>query len=271
MNKLLLTSTLAFALLTSVAFAKDYATVDGEAITDEDIAALLRATPNVNFNQLPQEAQNRVVEQAIERRLLIKQAKKDKIQNSDEYKTALKNMQDELALEIWMRKKMQTIKVTDAELKAFYEENKAKLVQPETIKARHILVSTEKEAKDIISQLDKAGKNLGTKFAELAKANSKDPSKDNGGDLGWFSKEQMVPEFANVAFGLKPGAFTKTPTKTNFGYHVIYVEDKKPSQTMPLEQVRPQLEQSLRLRKFQDEVAKEGKVLRDKAKVSLSK
>lgn len=271
MKKIIFMSSLAFMLLTNVAVAKTFATVDGEAVTDEDVAALLRATPNVNFNQLPQEAQSKIIDQAIERKLLIKQAKKDKVQNTTEYKDALKNVQDELALEIWMRKKMQTIKVSDSEIQAFYNENKSKLMQPETIKARHILVDSEKEAKDIISQLNKAGKNVGTKFAELAKEKSKDPSKANGGDLGWFSKEQMVPEFANVAFGLKAGEFNKTPAKTNYGYHVIYVEDKRPAQTAPLDQIKPQLEQTLRLRKFQEEVAKEGKVLRDKAKVSLSK
>ena len=112
--------------------------------------------------------------------------------------------------------------MTDDEVKARYDEEIKKLPPQEEVHARHILVKTEAEAKDIIKQLD-AGKD----FAELAKEKSTDPNKSEGGDLGYFAKGRMVKEFEDAAFALKKGEYTKTPVKTQFGYHVIKVEDKR--------------------------------------------
>src|SRR5690606_21794865 len=112
----------------------------------------------------------------------------------------------------------------------------AALPTQEEVNARHILVKTEDEAKAIISELD-AGKD----FAELAKAKSEDSNKSDGGDLGWFTKGRMVPEFEEAAFALEKGAYTKAPVKSQFGYHVIKLEDRRDVQPPAFEQVEPQI------------------------------
>lgn len=271
MKKIVLGSIIAFALAQGLSYAQTFAKVNGEEITERDIGALMRAMPGVSFEQLPQEAKEQVISQAIDRKLLIEQAKKDKIEKTKEYKEAIQSVGDDIALEIWMRKEMEKVKVSDSELKKFYNENKDKFVQQEAIKARHILVSSENEAKKIIADLKKAGNKLQAKFAELAKAQSKDGSAANGGDLGWFGKQQMVPEFANAAFKLKKGEYSKSPVKTNFGYHVIYVEDVRKQKALNYDEVKNQIEQNIRIKKFQDSIKSESEALRKKAKIEISK
>jgi peptidyl-prolyl cis-trans isomerase C len=130
--------------------------------------------------------------------------------------------------------------ITDADVKARYDKEVAATPPEEEVKARHILVKTEEEAKKIIADLD-AGKD----FLELAKLSSDGPSAEQGGDLGYFTKGRMVPEFEAAAFELKPGEYTKTPVKTQFGFHVIKVDDRRPAAAPPLEQVSDQVRQVL--------------------------
>ena len=271
MKKILVSSAVALALLQGVSFAETFAKVNGDEITEKDIAALMRAMPGVSFAQLPQEAKDQVVNQAIERKLLIAQAKKEGIEKSKEFKNALESVKEDLALEVWMRQEMEKVKVSSSEIEKFYNQNKAKFVQPETAKVKHILVSSEADAKSIIAELKKAGKNVASKFEELAKAKSKDGSAQNGGELGWIAKGQVVPEFADAAFKLDKGKYTQTPVKTQFGYHVIYVDDKRPTTTLGLKEVSEQIEQNLKLTKFQENIRKEGQDLLSKAKVEIIK
>lgn len=269
MKKGLISATAAFLLLGSSAlWAKSLASVDGMEIGEKDVAIMLRAMPGVSYEQLPDEAKKQVLDQAIERKLLAKAAEKEGIQNSKEFKAALEEAKEELTLEVWMRQQMESVKVSEGELRKFYDENKEKFLQPEVIKARHILVKEEKEAKSIITELAKA-KNLAETFGELAKAKSIDPAAQSGGDLGWFSKEQMVPEFANAAFALEKGAYSKAPVKTQFGYHVILVEDKKSQSVLAYDEVKAQIEQNLRLQKFREKVTGVAKKLREKAKIII--
>lgn len=127
---------------------------------------------------------------------------------------------------------------TDEEVKARYEKEIAALPKEQEIHARHILVKTEDEAKDVIKQLD-GGKD----FAELAKEKSTDSSGSDGGDLGFFSKGRMVPEFEEAAFALKPGTYTKTPVKSQFGFHVIKVEEIRDAAPPKFEDVQQQVRQ----------------------------
>ena len=271
MKKVLVGSVFAFVLLQNVGFAKTYAIVNGSEITERDIAVLMRAMPGVAFEQLPEDVKAQVIDQAIERRLLISQAKKEKIQNSKEYKEAIASVEEDLALDVWIRKKIDKLRISDSEITKFYDENKSRFVQPESVKASHILVSNENEAKAIIAELGKAGKNVGNKFDALAREKSQDASASNGGELGYITKNQMVPEFADAAFALKQGSYTTSPVKTQFGYHVILVEDKKPAGTIPLGEVRGQIEQNLKLRRFQEEIKQESEDLRKKAKIEIVK
>ena len=271
MKKILMGTMVAFALLQGVSFAKDYAKVNGKSITEKDIAPLMRSLPGVAFEQLPEDAKTQIINQAVERKLLIEQAKKDKIQSSKEYKDALVAMEEELTLEVWTRKQIEKIKVTDSEITQFYNQNKTKFVQPEMVKASHILVASENDAKAIIAELKKAGKNTSARFNEIIREKMQNGSAKDGGNLGYFAKNQMVPEFANAAFKLNKGTYTATPVKTQFGYHVIYVEDKKSSGTLSLNDIKGQIEQNLKIKKLQENIKKEGESLRKKAKVEIFK
>jgi len=127
--------------------------------------------------------------------------------------------------------------INDTVLKAKYDDLVKQVTPPEEVRARHILVKTEAEAKDIIKQLDK-----GADFEKLAKEKSTDPgSGESGGDLGYFTKDKMVPEFADAAFKMEKGKYTETPVHSQYGWHVIQVIDKR-SQPLPtFDQVKPQL------------------------------
>lgn len=131
------------------------------------------------------------------------------------------------------------IKVSDEDIKTFYDKNSAYYGQPESVKARHILVKTEDEAKAIIAQLDAGGN-----FEQLAKEKSIEPgAKDSGGDLGTFTKGKMVPEFEEAAFAQAVGTYSKTPVKTEFGYHVIKVEAHTPAAAPDYDKVKSQVAQ----------------------------
>ncbi|HEY5779011.1 MAG TPA: peptidylprolyl isomerase [Terrimicrobiaceae bacterium] len=164
--------------------------------------------------------------------------------------------------------------VTDEEAKKFYEENKTEFQQPETVKASHILFRVNKEdSEDVVNQKLKAAQGAETRakkgedFTALAKELSEEPgAKESGGDLGFFPKDRMVPEFAEVAFTEKVGDISD-PVRTQFGWHVIKVTDKKAAGTLPYDEVKEQLMGYLKNKK-QEEAAQELlKSLRDSAKI----
>ncbi len=268
MKKYLVGSMLAISLFVSVSNAKTYATVNGNKITDADIAAILQVIPGANFDQMTKEQKEKVVDQAIEKKLLGDVALKAGMEKEPEFKKALKNVKRDLALELWMKKEFDSIKITDADIKNFYKNNSSKFKKPETAKAKHILLTNEADAKAVIKEL-KASKDLESKFIELAKEKSTGPSGPSGGDLGWFDRKRMVKEFSDAAFALKKGAYTKKPVKTQFGYHVILVEDKKPAGNVKLKDVKKGIEQNLRVEKFQEKMKEISKKLRSKADISI--
>ena len=120
----------------------------------------------------------------------------------------------------------------------------------------------------MIKELKKA-KDVKAKFIELAKKKSTGPSAANGGDLGWFDAKRMVKPFSDAAFKLKKGSFTTTPVKTQFGYHVIYLEDKKAAGNVSFEQAKPNIEQTLKVQKFQKEIKETAKKLTAKADIKI--
>ena len=140
---------------------------------------------------------------------------------------------------------------------------------PAQVRAKHILVATEKDANDIIAALKGLkGDERVKKFEELAKSKSTDQgSAAIGGELGWFGQSQMVKPFADAAFALKKGEVTQKPVKSNFGYHVILKEDSKAAGTEGLNEVKPQIEGNLKMEKFRNDIRKRGDELRSKAKV----
>ncbi len=269
MKKMILSAVVASALLTSSAMAveKIYAKVNGMNVTSKDIEMIIR-NPRINFSKLPPKIQQEVINQAINSKILTQNAIKNGIEKTKAFKRALAILKNNLALETWMKKEYEKAKVTDKAAKAFYIQNKDKFVQPAQVKARHILVKSEKEAKAIIAKLKGlSGEKLKNEFIKLAKEKSVGPSGANGGELGWFSERRMVPAFSKAAFALKKGEITKTPVKTQFGYHIIYVEDKKPSRTIPFENVKDRIKAQLKIKAFQKNVQSIAKKLRKNAKI----
>ncbi len=247
-----------------------YATVNGYNVTDQDIKVLMRSIPGAKFEQLPPATQKKIVQQAIERHLLAKKAIKSGIENSPEFKKALEGIKKDLALELWMKKEYASVKVDEKSIKDYYNKNADKFVKPSRAKARHILLKTEKEAKDVIAQLKGLkGAALSKKFIELAKSKSTGPSGKSGGELGWFGKRQMVKPFSDATFALKKGEITKTPVKTQFGYHVILLENKEIGKKATLAEVKPQIENALKMEKFRKKVAGIAKELKKGAKVTI--
>lgn len=249
----------AFLLTCSLANAQTLVTVDGVAITQADVdSALMNATQG-RFNQVPVEKQaefrRQVLEQLIAKELIYSDAKKTGVTDSkefkDEYEKVKKRVQKELAVQLWQKRELDKVKVSDKELKNYYDKNKEEFIEKESVHARHILVKTEAEAKKIIGELKSLkGDKLKEKFIELAKSKSTGPSGPKGGDLGFFSQGQMVPAFNDKAFSMKAGTITKEPVKTQFGYHVIYVEAKKLKKTLSFTEVKSFIEQRLKMEKF---------------------
>ncbi len=268
MRKYIVGGFVALSLVASSAVAdKVIAEVNGKKITTQDVAPML-AQSGMKFEQLPPQIKQKVVDQAIERELLKEKAIKSGIERTKEFQEALAKLKSDLALEVWMRKQFNSITISDKEAKEFYQKNIDKFKRPEMVHARHILVKSEEEAKKIIDELKKTPKDkLKAKFIELAKTKSVGPSGKRGGDLGFFRKGQMVKPFSDAAFSLKPGEFTKTPVKTQFGYHIIYVEEKKAASTVPFEQVKEKIKQQLKMKKFQELVKKEAQKLKKSAKI----
>lgn len=246
-----------------------YANVNGKDITDEDLAVILRAMPGARYDSLPKEMQKKVLDQAIDRVLLTDAAKKSGIESSSLYKEQLAKLKDDLALEVWMKKQFDATKVPESEIKKFYENNKNRFKQPEMVRARHILVKDKKEAKEIIDELTKAPEAKKIElFKELSTKKSIDKAAaQSGGELGWFDKNRMVPEFTKAAFKLKAGEITKEPVQTQFGYHIIMVEEKKPERTLSYAEVKDGIEQQLKVEKFRDEITKKAESLRKGAKI----
>ena len=275
MNKV--TILLSALLLTGVvASAKTLVSVNGKSITQEEVDQELMQATQGRFNQVPADRQaafrQQVLQQLIGKELIYDDAKKSGITKSEEYKREYKKLEErmkkELAIQVWQKKLLDSIKISNKELKDYYKKNIDEFREKESVHARHILVKTEDEAKKIIAQLKSlSGDKLKAKFIELAKKESTGPSGPNGGDLGYFSKGQMVPAFNDKVFSMKKGTITTEPVKTQFGYHVIYLEDKKPSMTRSFDEVKAFIEQRLKMEKFKAVMKKKMDELQKKATI----
>lgn len=244
--------------LSVVASAQTLVTVNGTAITSDDVERELMVATQGRASQIPAEKQGefrkQILDQLVARELVFDDAKKSGILESAEYKSrydeVMQRIQKEVAIQIWQKREIDKIKITDKELKDYYDANKAEFAEDESVDARHILVADEATAKDVISKLKPLkGKDLENKFIELAKAKSTCTSAPQGGELGYFTKDQMVPEFSAKAFGMKKGEMTLEPVKTQFGYHVILIEDRKPKSTRSFDESKAMIEQRLKMDK----------------------
>ncbi len=204
-----------------------------------DLSEAAQTLPDEMRSMPPQVLYPMLLDQMVDRQALVIEAEKDGLQNQPQVQKALDRARDQVLQNAILTREIGPT-VTDAALHAKYDAEYANKPGEEEVHARHILVPTEDEAKKVIAQLDK-----GADFAALAKQESKDPGAQNGGDLGFFKKGDMVPEFATAAFGLKPGQYTETPVKTQFGYHIIKTEERRVAPPPSFDQAKAELRQQI--------------------------
>jgi peptidyl-prolyl cis-trans isomerase C len=199
-----------------------------------------------------------IVNKLISSELVYQEAQRIGLDKQPDYLAKEELGRRELLVNTFLQDYLKKNPISDADTKAAYEKFKAEVGDKE-YSARHILVATEAEAKDIIAQLNKGGD-----FAKIAKDKSKDPgSKDKGGDLGWFAPGGMVKPFSDAVIGLKKGAITATPVQTQYGWHVIKLDDIRASQPPAYDKVKPDLQKALQQRQLEKLLTD----LRSKAKI----
>jgi len=223
---------------------KVVATIDGNPVYASQLA-LAEAEMGSQFQRLPEDQRRAAVLSAlIDIKLMAKQAEEAGVPETEDFKKKLQFLRDRTLHNEYFRTQVVEA-LTEDEVRARYEKEIAAMPAEQEIRARHILVDSEEQAKAIIAELD-AGKD----FIELAKEKSTGPSGEQGGDLGYFTRGRMVPEFEEAAFALEPGTYTKEPVKTEFGWHVIEVEDKRDAAPPTYEQVADQIQRLMMQEKY---------------------
>jgi peptidyl-prolyl cis-trans isomerase C len=266
--------------LGSMAAAEPMATVNGTTIDSKDVEAVVMEGTQGAFPNLPQEKQdqlrNKIVEGMIMQELIFEDAKEKGLLDAPSYQAELKEMVErlerQLAARAWEENIFNNIEVDEKEVRADYDKNVQQYDVPETVHARHILLPSEGEAREVINDLKSlSGTELQQKFIQTAVSRSKGPSGPKGGDLGRFPRGQMVPEFDEAVFGLKPGTITQTPVKTQFGYHVIFLEEKFEPKKYSFDEVKGFIEKKLKNDKFKAAVEQQTKALHGAAKITYGK
>ncbi len=232
------------------------AVVNGNKILKKDVLGALKTIPVKEEDTA--KVFPIVVDQMINEKLIDTETAKANIEKDPVFVQRLEAAKAQLIKTVYLENYLKD-KVNDKTVKAEYDkfkkDNKGKI----EVHARHILVKTEEEAKQVIKDLDN-----GAKFEDLAKERSSGPTAKNGGDIGYFAKGELVPEFSDAAFNLKPGNYTKEPVKSQFGWHVIYVQDKR-ERVVP--DMNKEVESDIRNKLGQEAVQKLVEGLRAKADI----
>jgi peptidyl-prolyl cis-trans isomerase C len=233
------------------------ASVNGTPISREFYEFYLKgAAANTGREPTP-ELRQQALDNIVRAHLIAQQAQKDGVDKDKETAALLELQRLNVLQQAMSQHYLKDKQPTEQELRAEYETQIAALPKQE-YHARHILVATEAFATKLIERLDKGGN-----FAELARRESMDSSKQNGGDLGWFTPDRMVKPFAEAVTSLKPGEMTRKPVQTQFGWHVIKLEETRELAPPPFDQVRERLEQMVKAKKFNvyvDQLEKQAKV-----------
>jgi peptidyl-prolyl cis-trans isomerase C len=233
------------------------ATVGEETVYLAEILQMAQRLPE-QYKKLPlPTVYPGLLQRAINARLIASAGRAAGYAENAQVKKRLRDAESQIISEIFL---IETVRdrITEEAVRKSYEERKASFAGGDQVKARHILLETEEVAREVIAEMVKGGD-----FAGLAAKHSTGPSAASGGDLGWFAEGQMVPEFSTAAFALAPGEFTTEPVKTQFGWHVILVEDRKTAEAPPFEQARQQLASDMSeriLREMLEALRKETKV-----------
>ena len=259
------TQTLIAAAILSLApsaFAADaIATVNGKQIK-QSVYDVITKDITASGQKIDDNTKNAIINELVSSELVYQEAQRLGLDKQPDFLVREELGRRKLLTNVFLQDYLKKNPVSDADTKAAYEQYK-KAYGDKEYNARHILVKTEAEAKDIIAQLNK-----GSDFAKLAKEKSLDPgSKDKGGDLGWFSPASMVKPFSDVAANLQKGAISASPVQTQFGWHVIKLIDTRPAQPLAYEKVKDGLQKNLQQRQLEKMMSE----LRSKAKIDISK
>ena len=236
------------------------ARVNGAELHRSDVLAARQSLP-AQVQQIPfEQVYPQLLDRLVIDMLAAQAGRKAKLADDPEVKKGMQRAQDSIIEDVYLGRYVRGA-VTEERIKQRYAQFIMDQKPQEQVSARHILVKTEDEAKAVIADLKKGGD-----FAAIAKDKSNDPgTKATGGDLGWFVKEDMVPEFSDAAFKLQKGQYTETPVKTQFGYHVIMLVDRRTAPAPSLDEARPQV-LALLQRELLDQKVKE---LRAGAKIEV--
>ena len=220
------------------------AKVNGESIRREEIIDLVNSMPP-QMKQIPlPQLYPMALEQAISNKIVDAKASQAGLENDKDVQEQLYKVKQQIVRAKFLENEI-TARIDDDRVKAEYDEYVKNFPDVEEVNAAHILVDDEKTAKAVITKL-----NNGQEFANLAKEYSKDGSAENGGDVGYFAKSEVVPEFADAAFSTKVGTYVTKPVKSNFGYHVILVNEKRKRQPAEFDQIKGNLAQELQRTAF---------------------
>lgn len=241
------------------------AKIGDKAVTEADLKEMSNAVPDKfkYYYQTP-EGQRQTLEYIVNVYALATEAEKQGVDKRPDVQKLLNFTRNDLLARFYLEGLTKDLPApTDAEAKAFYEQNKSEFVTPESIHLSHILVESEKEAKDVLAKLKK-----GEKFGDLASKVSICPSKDVKGDLDWMPRGSLAPEIEEIAFTMKNDQITG-PVKTKFGYHIILMHDKRPARENSYDQVKDLIMEQIKFLKQQEQYERIAEALRKKYNVQI--
>lgn len=246
---------------------KVLAVVEGKEITQKQLDLLIDQAPADQQAQFrTREGQRQLLNEMIAQELFYLKGKDENIEDTEQYQKEFAEMKEKFLKSYMISHFMSNIEVTEEELKAYYQEHSNQFIAPDSIRASHILLPSKQQAIDIINEINSGDKS----FEQAAKDYSLDQSnKAKGGDLGYFHKGQMVAEFEVAAFALEPGEMTKEPIKSQFGYHIIKITDKKIKEKIPFEAAHDSLHRFLLGQKQNRAYVNEAEDLKEKYSVEI--
>ncbi len=268
---------LALWLTATAMTAQTVVEVNGKKVDERDLYPLLQEITRGQYASLPKEqkirANQMAVNKAIVTLLIQQEAKRAKIDQTQAYKKAfseyIKNVvEPTLLYQVWMDTNIKKIQVTDSEAKKFFEENKDRFNRPKEVHTHHILVKTEDEAKSVINDINKAQNGV-EKFMQLTQKMMNN-QEFGASDLGFFGADSRMAEpFKKAAMQMKVGSISKTPVKTQFGYHVLYVQEKRGGEKRSYKELAENVKKTLQAKKFQENLKDVVEKLRKKAKIEF--
>ena len=249
---------------------KVLARVEGQEIREKEVDQVLTAAgPQAAMMYDNEQGRKMILDDLVSARLLALSARKQGLDETPEFKSALEGFLTNLLARAAIEKAMVDVAVTDEDCKKFYDENPDQFITQDEVRARHILLTDDVTSADKIALIQEELKK-GVSFDVLAVEHSIDPSaQQGGGDLGFFSRGRMVPEFEEAAFALKEPGEISEPIKSNFGWHIIKLEEKKPSSVTPYDSIKPQIEQYLSNEKKNQKYQEVLEVLKKEYKVEI--